>query len=264
MFKEWKGKKLIIGLVHLLPMPGTPFYKEGDFERSIEKAVKDSLALVEGGAGGCLVQAVDKVYTNLDDTDYARVSCITRITSEVRRAVPKDFMVGVQLTWNCITPSLAAAIASGADFTRCTALIGKTESPFGTVEANPMKVMEYRRKIGAEKVDMIAELAGYHFHGAYDKSALQTNAKSALNVGANAVELLHPDEEINNQMVQDVKASNPDISVILGGGTNVENASRRLKYADAALVGACFENNNWGGNIDPETVKRYMAEIAKI
>ena len=39
------GKKLIIGCIHLLPMPNTPFYTSGDFERSLEKAVKDAAAL---------------------------------------------------------------------------------------------------------------------------------------------------------------------------------------------------------------------------
>lgn len=264
MFKEAKGQKLIFGLIHLLPLPGTPFYKDGDLDRSIEKAVKDALALVKGGAHGGLVQAVDKVYGAEDDTDYARVSSLSVIAQEVKRAVPKDFKVGVQLTWNCITPSLAVAKAVGADFTRCTALIGKTDSPYGPIEANPLKVMNYRRHIEAGSVDMIAEIAGYHFKGEYSKSALQALAKSAMNVGANAIEIFNPDEALNNQMVQDIKALDPNIPVVLGGGTNIENVSRRMKYADAALVGACFENNNWGGNINPETVKKYMDELSKI
>ena len=31
--------KVIIGLLHLLPSPGTPHYEEGNFEKSLEKAV---------------------------------------------------------------------------------------------------------------------------------------------------------------------------------------------------------------------------------
>lgn len=68
------GKKLIIGCIHLLPMPNTPFYTSGDFERSLEKAVKDAATLKNGGADGCIIQPVDRVYTNTDDTDYVRVA----------------------------------------------------------------------------------------------------------------------------------------------------------------------------------------------
>ena len=28
---------LVIGCIHLLPMPNTPYYKSGDLERSVEK-----------------------------------------------------------------------------------------------------------------------------------------------------------------------------------------------------------------------------------
>ena len=77
------GKKLIIGCIHLLPMPNTPFYTSGDFERSLEKAVKDAAALKNGGADGCIIQPVDRVYTNTDDTDYIRVACMAVVGQDI-------------------------------------------------------------------------------------------------------------------------------------------------------------------------------------
>ena len=266
MFKNLNGHKLIIGLVHLKPLPGTPLYEEGMLEASIEKALSDTAALIKGGADGCLIQSVDKIYPSGDDTDYARVAGMSVIVREVRKMAGPDFKIGCQLMWNCITPSLAIAKVCGADFTRCTALVGTTSSPFGTIEANPLKVQTYRNSINAKNVAMIAEVSGYHFHaGAYDKSLIQTLAKNAMTSGgADAVEVMHGDEEINNRMVQDIKAFNPSIPVVLGGGTNVENCARRLLYADAALVGSAFENGNWGGPIDAETVKRYVDNVRRI
>lgn len=104
-----KGRKYIIGLVHLLPLPGTPFYREDSLQENIRKAVTDAQALQRGGAHGCLIQTVDRAYDNQDDTDYARVAAITLIVQAVKQAVPPEFIVGVQLMWNCITPSLAVA-----------------------------------------------------------------------------------------------------------------------------------------------------------
>ena len=149
------GKKLIIGCIHLLPMPNTPFYTSGDFERSLEKAVKDAAALKNGGADGCIIQPVDRVYTNTDDTDYIRVACMAVVGQEVRRVVGPDFKVGVQIMWNCITPSLAAAKACGADYTRCSALVGRSRSPFGDIVGDPYR--PYSRTVRMQKIGFSAE-----------------------------------------------------------------------------------------------------------
>ena len=40
------GKKLVYGMIHLLPLPGTPFYESGNVEKSLEKAIADVKALL--------------------------------------------------------------------------------------------------------------------------------------------------------------------------------------------------------------------------
>lgn len=256
--------KLIIGLVHLCPLPGTPFYTQGDLQKSIDKALYDAKALLDGGADGCLIQSVDRVYPNTDDTDYARVAGISVVTSKVRDLVGPEFIIGAQLMWNCITPSIAACKAAGANFTRCSALVGSVDSSFGRIEANPLKVQEYIQKINAQDVELLAEISGYHHVGEYNKTALQQLASSAKTVGAKAVEVMAKDEAFNNQLVQDIKQAQPLLPVILGGGTDLENCARRLSLADGALVGSCFENGNWGGNIDSNTVKQYVQKVRAI
>lgn len=251
------GRKYIIGLVHLLPLPGTPFYQQGTQETIIEKAVSDALALVRGGADGCLIQTVDRAYSNLDDTDYARVAAMTLVVQAVKRAVPQDFLVGVQLMWNCITPSIAVAKVCGADFVRCTALVGSSDSPYGTVEAQPLKVQEYRKKLEAMDVSLIAEIQGYHFQGDGDAiKELCSRAYFATYAGADAVEIVDKDEEKNNRMAEALHRMG--VPVVLGGGTNAENVARRMKFADMALVGSCFEKKGWGGAIDEDAVRMYM------
>ncbi len=266
MFKTFKEKKekLVIGLIHLKPMPGTVYYEDGDFEASIEKAKKDAIALQNGGAHGCLLQTVDRVYSNTDDTDYVRATCLAVIANEVKKVVSKDFKIGVQIMWNCITPSLAVAKSVNADFTRCTALIGETESQFGRIEANPLKVFEYRNKIEANDVDMIAEIFGYHFKDDFDEEIILSNVSSVQMVGAQAVEVMGKTDEMNNAIVDVIKKNYPEVPIVLGGGTNLDNVKIRMRNADAVLVGSCFENAEWGGNIDESIVKEYMKKIHEL
>lgn len=73
-FDNLNGKKLVIGLVHLLPMLGTPLYEGGNMEKMIRKAIEDCKTLKANGADGGLIQTVDVYYPSTDDTDYARVA----------------------------------------------------------------------------------------------------------------------------------------------------------------------------------------------
>lgn len=263
LHKKNVNGKIIIGLVHLCPLPGTPLYQQGDLERSKEKVKRDVSALMEGGASGCLVQSVDKIYPSTDDTDYARVAGMALLVETARQIAGPDFLIGAQLMWNCITPSLAIAKVCGADFTRCSVLVGQSPSPFGMIQADPLKVMSYRQKIGAQDIAMVAEISGYHFlqNGAYEPESLKATAKSAMTVGASAIEVYNPDPALNDRMVQDIKSALPQAPVILGGGTNIENAAQRLSFADGAFVGSCFENRNWGGGICAQTVRAYMDQL---
>ena len=261
IFSNLGNKKLVIGLIHLKPLPGTPFYEEGGFDKSLEKALKDAKALYKGGADGCLIQTVDRVYPAGDDADYARVAAMSVITHEVKKSVSPEFIIGTQIMWNCITPSLAVAKVCGASFTRCTSLIGTTASAFGLVNANPLKVQQYRRQIGAQDVALISEIDGYHFQWLGGELPLLQKVQMAKMAGADAVEVMHSDEEINNRMVHDIKKAFPKMPVVLGGKTNIENVSRRMKEADVALVGSCFENKDWGGFVDETIVREYVSIV---
>lgn len=257
LFDGTSNSKLVIGLVHLKPMPGTPHYKEGDMQRSIDKAVADVTALAKGGADGCLLQTVDRVYPVADDADYARVAGMAAVTSAVRQVAPPGFKIGVQIMWNAISASLAVARVCGASYVRCVGLVGVTDSPFGMVNADPLRVLTYRRQIGAEDVGMVAEIEGMHFHWLGGKP-LPDIARLAVNAGAEAVEITHPDEATCIELVRQVKQAQPKLPVILGGHTNHENAARRLANADGAFVGTCLEKVGWGGEIDVDRVCAYV------
>ena len=263
IFDNLDGKKLVIGLVHLPPLPGTPLYEEGNLERMMDKALHDCKALYNGGADGALLQPINVIYPSTDDTDYACVAAVSAVASRLRAQFGAEFHLGIQLLWNCITPSLAACKATGADFTRCTALSASSDSPYGRIEANPLRVADYRVKIGAQRIGMISEVSGYHAMGGYDKARIQSLATNAMKLGANALEVMHADEAINEQLVLDIKALG-DYPVILGGATNVENCKKRLRYADGALVGTAFEDGHWGGPVVESIVAQYVARVREL
>lgn len=263
LFEQLGRKKVVLGMIHLGAMPGTPFYVEGSYEATLERAVADARALFEGGADGCLVQTVDRAYSKEDEADPARVAGVANIVRAIDKATGPEFQVGVQIMRNALKASLGVAKVCNGSYLRCGALVGATLTPSGMVEANPHDLMQYRNTIGARHIKLIAEIDSMHFKWFGGKPTVEV-ARAAKYVGADAVSLGSPDEEEMLGMIRDVKRALPGLPVILAGYTNHANAARMLAEADGAFVGTCLERDGWGGAIDIERVREYMAIVQTI
>jgi hypothetical protein len=86
----------------------------------------------------------------------------------------------------------------------------------------------------------------------------------AARVGADAVEVAHPDETINARLVHEIKQAIPQLPVIIGGHTTHDNVARRLAEADGVFVGACLKAESWGGRVDIERVRAYVNIVASL
>ena len=264
IFADLGKKKTIIGMVHLGAMPGTPFYEEGSYEETFERALRDAKALDEGGATGCLVQTVERVYPTKDEADYARVVGVGHIVRAIAKETRPDFQIGVQIMTNSLQASVAVAKSSGGSFLRCFALVGQSLSPWGMIEAKPIEFLRYRQRINATHVKLIAEVDGMHFKWHGEEKPVVDIARTAVNAGADAVEVANADEEANLKQIHDIKAALPNLPVILGGHTNHENVARRLAKADGAFVGSAFEPNGWGTAISKKSVQEYMEIVRSL
>ncbi|MBI3325149.1 MAG: hypothetical protein HYZ81_00375 [Nitrospinae bacterium] len=256
-------KKVVIGMVHLLPLPGTPFYEEGNMERALKNAVADATALYHGGADGCLIQTVDRVYPAEDQADYARVAAMATIAKAVADATGPEFHIGVQIMLNALKASIAVAKVCGGSFVRCTALVGTTLSASGIIEANPLDVLTYRAHLGAQHIKLIAEVNSMHFRWLGERPTAEV-ARMAARVGADAVEVAHPDEAINAGLVREIKQAMPRLPVILGGHTTHENVARRLAEADGVFVGTCLKAEGGDGRVEVERVRAYINIVSSL
>jgi predicted TIM-barrel enzyme len=169
-----------------------------------------------------------------------------------------DFQVGVQLMRNALKASFAVAKVAGGSFIRAGAVVGSTLSDDGMITANPIEVMEYREKIKAGSVKMIADIHSMQFRWFGEPKPVELVAKAAQKVGADAISLGDPDEQKTLALISSVRESLPDVPIILAGYTNHDNVKRLLAAADGAFVGTCIEQGGWGGQIDVERVKAYV------
>jgi hypothetical protein len=185
------------------------------------------------------------------------------ITIAVADATGPEFQIGVQIMVNALKASVAVAKVCGGSFLRCTALVGATVTAAGMVEANPHDFLTYRARIGAQPIKLIAEVNSRHFRGLGDQSTAAV-ASMAARVGADAVEVCHPDEATNARLVREIKQVMPHLPVILGGHTTHENVACRLAEADGVFVGACLKSDRWDGRVDIERVRAYVNIVASL
>lgn len=250
-------------MLHLPPLPGTPFFEAGSLQRIIDVAVQSARDLQAGGADGCLVQTVDRVYSTRDESDPARIAAMTLVVSHVVQATGGSFQVGVQLMRNALSASLAVAKVAGASFIRAGALVGATLSEHGIVEADPLRVMEYRNKIAARDVRIIADVHSGQFRWPAAERSPAEVARGAQLVGADAVAVGHSDEGQLLELMRSVRKAIA-LPIYLAGHTNHDNAQRLLAEADGAFVGKCLEKGGWGGPIDRDRVTSYVERVREL
>ncbi|MEV6421255.1 BtpA/SgcQ family protein [Streptomyces sp. NPDC051662] len=253
----------VLGMVHLAPLPGTPFHRDGSLPEIIDRAVADALALREGGANGCLVQTADRVAGAADDSDPARTAAMALTVRAVREAVGAEFRVGVQMMRNAVRASLAVARTTEVDFVRVATLVGATLSPHGLVEADPTGVMEYRKKIGAWGVQVVAEVSSMHFSWLGDSPSIGQVGRWAEQAGADALAVSDPDEAALLKKIAALRRACPGLPLLLAGHTDHTNAARLLAVADGAFVGRCLQRGGWGGPVDAVRVKKYVAAVGR-
>jgi len=124
--------KAIVGMVHLLPLPGSPRYG-GSLDEVIETALDDAQKLVAGGIDGLIVE-------NFGDLPYpcGGVSLLTAVAmATVVKAVSAEVKVplGVNVQFNDFRSELAIAHVCGAKFVRLEAFVDTVVSDGGIVQA---------------------------------------------------------------------------------------------------------------------------------
>jgi uncharacterized protein len=255
--------KSLIGMIHLPPLPGTPFFQPGSLQTTIENAVANAIALDKAGMDGCLLQTVDRIYPVADEADPARVSAMAMIAQSVRQSVRQDFQIGVQIMINANCASIAVAKLCGGTFIRASAFVGATLSAHGLVQAAPDRVMRYRRNLDALDVGVIAEIASMHFSWLGGDKSVGEVARLARTAGAEAVAISDPHEDRLLNMIDDVRSATPDMPLLLAGGSNFGNVSRILPRVDGAFVGTAIEAQGWGSQIDPVLAADYVTRVRK-
>jgi uncharacterized protein len=253
--------KVVLGMVHLHPLPGAPRYG-GRLAPVVDAALVDAEAIRRGGAGGMIVENFNDNPFYPDHVEPETVAAMTVIANEVVR-VAGDLPVGINVLRNDWKAALAIALAVGARFIRLNILTDALVTDQGIIEAPAHLALRYRRAVGADHILILADV--YCKHGApLARRPLGTVARDTAERGL-ADALIVSGEESGDpprrEDILEVRAAVPDVPVLLGSGMR-ESTAEMVALVDGSVFGYHAKIDDIIANpVDPDRVRRFVAAV---
>lgn len=259
-------EKPIIGMVHLMPLPGAPAYEGWSMDKIIDYALEDAHKLVDNGVDGIIVENMwDLPYyvgRNVPPEEIAAHAVAAReVIKEV--GVP----AGITVVHNGGRVTLGIAKASGAKFIRVCLYTGALVWDTGDFDhGNAAELMRLRKALYAEDIKFFADVYKKHavmFPGIDPEThAIWMDFYIA---DAMIVTGRMTGKEPSLELVKRVREVAPKANILIGSGLNYDNVEKLLSLADGAIVGTYFKKDGITQNpVDKTRVEKLMAKVREI
>lgn len=258
--------RVLIGVIHLLPLPGSPHYRGGPMSEVIEHAVADARAYADGGFHGLIIEnAWDVPFAKPADLGLETAASMAVAAAAVRDRV--RLPIGVNALANGARCSLAVGSAADAAFIRSNQWANAYIANEGFVEGAAPEATRYRSWLRAEHLAVFADVHVKHGSHAIvaDRSlAEQTgdaeffDADVLIATGSRTGGPTEADE------VEGIKAA-AHLPVIIGSGMTEANAEQLLSLCEGAIVASSLkENQRWWGRVDSGRVRQFTRQAEKV
>lgn len=252
----------VVGMVHLLPLPGSPGY-EGSMVGVVDTAVSDAADLAKAGFPALMIENFGDAPFFADSTPAETVAAMTVAVTNVTDAT--GLPIGINVLRNDARSALGIAAATGAAFVRVNVLAGIMYTDQGPIVGKAAEVLRTRRQL-APGVEIWADVMVKHAVAPAGIDARQAAADTVERGGADAVIVsgsgTGAEPDIHEASV--VRAAVPrDTRVVIGSGATVDNLSSLTGAADSVIVGSSIKVDGHAHNrVDALRASRFI-EVAR-
>lgn len=243
----------LVGMVHLLPLPGSPGWA-GSIGDVLQAATRDAEALLAGGCDALLVE-------NMGDVPYLRAGplppeTVAAAARAVAAVVSLGAPTGLQLLAGCNRDALGVAAATGARFLRAEAFAYAHVADEGWLEASAGELLRARRALGVD-VAIWADVKKKHAaHAVTGDLDLEEMARGTAFCGADALVVTGVRTGAPTALLDVELARRAGLPVAVGSGVTPDDAGALARAADALIVGSYFKHGgDWRRPVDPERVR---------
>ena len=249
-----RGQKSWIGMVHLLPLPGSPRFG-GSISEVVKRACRDAEILCSGGVAGLIVENYGDVPFFAAAVPPETVAAMAVVAAAIREraAVP----MGINVLRNDALSALAIAAATGADFIRCNVHCGAAVTDQGIVSGSAAQTLRKRAELGVP-VEIWADVMVKHSQplGETSIEALARDTAwrglaDALILSGEATGKPTPPDRLEK-----VRKAVPDRPLLVGSGITAANLPDYYPFADGFIVGTSLKE----GEVTERPVSRRRVE----
>jgi len=255
-------RKPLIGVLHLLPLPGAPLY-----EGAIQKVYDQALAELEVFKRHRLDSVIVE---NFRDMPYfpgrvpaETVAAMAAVSREIVRAA--DMPVGINVLRSDGEAAIAVATASGAHYVRINVHMGAVVADQGIVQGSSQFSVRLRSALKSRAL-IFADVAVKHAAPVAGRS-LDIETRDLTERGlADAVIVTGDRTGVETSVTDvDIVRRSTALPLLVGSGATPENIEQTLSKVNGLIVGSYFKKDGAGHNlVDESRVQRFVRRFAEL
>jgi membrane complex biogenesis BtpA family protein len=252
----------LIGMVHLLPLPGSPRWNlhGGGLEPVLAQAGADARALMAGGMEGVIVENFGDIPFFPGRVGPETCAAMTLAVATVREVVGSQIPVGVNVLRNDAATALAIAAVTGADFIRVNVHTGTMFADQGPLYGEAHETLRMRRTLDA-RVSICADVHVKHAlppAGATLAESARDTARRGL-ADVLIVSGSGTGEPVDLDAVAQVRAAVPECPLWIGSGVTRDRVAELLEVADGVIVGSALQKDGRAGQaVEVDRVRAFV------
>jgi membrane complex biogenesis BtpA family protein len=252
-------KKLLIGVVHLRPLPGAPRWA-GSLADVLSAAIADARAYERGGADALFIENFGDIPFTRGSVGPETIAAMSAAGCAVRAAV--KLPLGFNVLRNDARAALALCAACGGSFVRVNVHSGAMVTDQGVIEGHAHETLRYRQTVASGALI----LADVHVKHAVPLGniPLEIAARDTVERGladALIVSGTGTGVEADLSEVERVRRVCPHTPLLIGSGITAANAAAYLCHADAVIVGTSLKRD---GDVRAPVDARRVAALARV
>jgi uncharacterized protein len=252
-------RKLLIGVVHLPPLPGAPRWK-GSMDSVQKRAVADAKAYEQGGASAVIIENFGDVPFTRGPVPAETIAAMAVAGCAVREAV--RLPVGFNVLRNDASAALALCAACGGGFIRVNVHTGAMLTDQGLIEGQAFHTLRLRERLCPGAL-ILADVHVKHAVPLGGES-LEDAARDTLARGladALIVSGTGTGQAADLSEVERVRRACPSARILIGSGVTAKNVKDYLRHSDGVIVGSSLKR---GGKVNHPVDPRRVAALAKL
>ncbi len=251
--------KVLIAVLHLRPLPGSPRGSGTDFQTVYERALAEARLYLQAGVDAVLVENHGDAPFFKDQNPPEVLAATGILLDRLRREC--RIPLGLNLLRNDALGALGVVAAAGADFIRVNVLTGVVATDQGLVEGKSPELMR-RRAVLCPRVRVLADV-DVKFSTPLYRPTLATAARATLERGlADAVILsgCATGAAVDATALENLRGELPQARILVGSGTTPENLETMLRHGDGVIVGSTLKEGGYvEAPVDPQRLRAFTS-----